>query len=217
MKLGTDNRRQMVLAGVVGVLALGACIYIYEELFGGGPTPAPAPAAAEATAPVTVGVPARAVGSTAAESTAAVAGRAAKTVGTASSALDPTLHMEAMLVSEQVEYAGNGRNIFSPNSAPPPVRIEKPVAPARNQVAMNTPPQLQGPPPPPPIDLKFFGFETSASGKRQAFLLHNEDVYLAAAGDVVMRRYRVVAIDGKTIQVEDMQNKNTQTLPLLTN
>jgi hypothetical protein len=68
-----------------------------------------------------------------------------------------------------------------------------------------------------PIDLKFFGFETSGDGKRQAFLLHNDDVYLASAGDIVMRRYRVVAIDAKTIQVEDMQNKNTQTLPLLTN
>jgi len=32
-----------------------------------------------------------------------------------------------------------------------------------------------------------------------------------------LRRYRVVAIDAKTIQVEDMQNRNTQTLPLLTN
>jgi hypothetical protein len=124
--------------------------------------------------------------------------------------------MEAMLVSEQVEYSGNGRNIFSPNSAPP-VAIPKAVAPARN-VAVNTPPpQPQGPPPPPVIELKFFGFETAANGKREAFLLHNDDVYLASAGDVVLRRYRVIAIDPRTIQVEDMQNKNTQTLPLLAN
>jgi hypothetical protein len=34
-------------------------------------------------------------------------------VGTASAALDPTLHMEAMLVTESVEYSGSGRNIFS--------------------------------------------------------------------------------------------------------
>ena len=79
------------------------------------------------------------------------------------------------------------------------------------------PPVIQGPPPPPPIDLKFFGFETSANGKRQAFLLHNDDVYLASAGDIVLRRYRIITVDAKTIQVEDMQSKNTQTLPLLTN
>lgn len=215
MKLGTDNRRQMILAGVVGVLALGACVYIYEELFSSGPAPAAAPAATE-TAPEAGNVPVRTEQSTAAVAPV-VAGKAAKPVGTSSAALDPTLHMEAMLVSEQVEYAGSGRNIFSPNSAPPVV-IPKPVAPARN-IAQGPPPppQPQAPAPPPPIDLKFFGFETSASGTRQAFLLHNDDVYLASAGDIVLRRYRVIAIDAKTIQVEDMQNKNTQTLPLLTN
>jgi hypothetical protein len=73
------------------------------------------------------------------------------------------------------------------------------------------------PPPPPPIDLKFFGVETTADGTRQAFLLHDDSVFLASAGDVVLRRYRVVSIEAKSIRVEDMQYKNTQTLPLLTN
>src|ERR1017187_6490575 len=221
MKLGTGNRRQTILAGVLGVLALGACIFIYEEVFGGGTTPSAAPAPVEAIVPATEGAPARATPNTVAAEPAAtpapVAGRPAKPVGTASSALDPTLHMEAMLVSEQVEYSGNGRNIFSPNSAPPVV-IPTPIAKARNQAAVNPPPpQPAGPAPLPPIPLKFFGFETSTNGKRQAFLLHDDDVYLAFAGDVVLRRYRVIAIDARTIQVEDMQNKNTQTLPLLAN
>src|ERR1019366_10535232 len=74
------------------------------------------------------------------------------------------------------------------------------------------------PPPPPPIDLKFFGIETSLStGAKQAFLLHDDTVYTASAGDVVLRRYRVISIEAKSIQVEDMQNNNKQTLPLLTN
>jgi hypothetical protein len=42
-------------------------------------------------------------------------------------------------------------------------------------------------------------------------------VYLASAGDVVLRRYRVIAVDAKSIQVEDLQTNNKQTLPLLTN
>jgi hypothetical protein len=220
MKLGTGNRRQTMLAGVLGVLALAACIFIYEEMFGGGSTPSPAPAPAAETAPVTVAPPARAQSAATGEPATAspiVGARAAKAVGTTSSALDPTLHMEAMLVSESLEYAGSGRNIFSPNSAPPVV-IPKPIAQARNQVPVQMPPpQPVGPPPPPPIDLKFFGFETAANGARQAFLLHNDNVYLASAGDVVMRRYRVIAIDAKTIQVTDLQNNNTQTLPLLAN
>jgi hypothetical protein len=52
---------------------------------------------------------------------------------------------------------------------------------------------------------------------RRACLLHGDDVILASAGDIVLRRYRMIAVDAKSIQVEDMQNKNTQTLPLLAN
>ena len=57
----------------------------------------------------------------------------------------------------------------------------------------------------------------SSNGTRQAFLLHDDSVFLASVGDVVLRRYRVVSIEAKSIRVEDMQFKNTQTLPLLTN
>jgi len=47
--------------------------------------------------------------------------------------------------------------------------------------------------------------------------LHEDNVYLANAGDIVLRRYKVIAVDAKSIQVEDMQNNNRQTLPLLAN
>jgi hypothetical protein len=208
MKTGIDNRKQTIMAAVAGVIALGACIFIYEELFGTG-TPPPPPPTAAVTAPVTV--PAEGP---------AVAAPEAKKVGTTSAALDPTLHMEAMLASEAVEYSGSGRNIFSQNSAPPVVVIPPPVAPARPKtvVAAYVPPPLpQGPPPPPPIDLKFFGVETQANGKLVALLLHGDSVLTASSGDVVARRYRIIAVEAKTIQVEDMQNNNRQTLPLLVN
>jgi hypothetical protein len=208
MKTGIDNRKQTIMAAVAGVIALGACIFIYEELFGTG-TPPPPPPTAVVTAPVTV--PAEGP---------AVAAPEAKKVGTTSAALDPTLHMEAMLASEAVEYSGSGRNIFSQNSAPPVVVIPPPVAPARPKtvVAAYVPPPLpQGPPPPPPIDLKFFGVETQANGKLVALLLHGDSVLTASSGDVVARRYRIIAVEAKTIQVEDMQNNNRQTLPLLVN
>jgi hypothetical protein len=212
-----DRKKMMAVAGFV-VIAGGL---LYYELYGG--TSAPAPPAA----PVVVTVPAPGAGGTASGETAAsegsAGGPAAKVVGTTSGTLDPTLHMDAMLVSESVEYAGYGRNIFSTNSAPPPVVIPKPVASARQlaaqvqaPVVQTCPPNCPPPPPPPPIDLKFFGIETMADGQRKAFLLHDDVVVVASAGDVVLRRYRVVTIEAKTIQVEDMQNKNTQTLPLLT-
>jgi hypothetical protein len=72
-----------------------------------------------------------------------------------------------------------------------------------------------GPPPPPPIDLKFFGTSTAADGKRQAFLLHGQDVFLATDGEIVQRKYRVVIVSANSVVVEDMANANRQTLPLV--
>jgi hypothetical protein len=219
MNLGTGNRRQSLMAGVLGIFALGACIYIYEELFSGG-TPSntgSAPVAAAPTSAASTDNPAPA-GNTS-------PGNAAKPVGTTSAALDPTLHMDAMLVTESVEYSGSGRNIFSANSTPV-VAIPNPVTSARPNpetaaTVVPCPPNCPPPPPPPPpppIDLKFFGTtENTANGAKQAFLLHDDSVFLASPGDVVLRRYRVVSIEAKSIRVEDMQNQNTQTLPLLTN
>ena len=212
MKTAADNRRQKILAGVLGVCALGACIFLYEELFGGS-TPPPVPP------PAVVNAPVASEGDTAGADRAV--GPAARTVGKTSAGLDPTLHMNAMLVSESVVYSGSGRNIFSANSAPSVV-IPKPIAMARVKLPPvipcppNCPPPAP-PPPPPPIDLKFFGTMAGANGNRQAFLLHDEIVYVASVGDIVLRRYRVITVDAKAIQVEDMQNNNRQTLPLLAN
>ncbi|MGP8258630.1 MAG: hypothetical protein ACLQM6_01615 [Acidobacteriaceae bacterium] len=207
-----SEERMKIVAVAVFVPILAALIY-FEYFYTGAPaTPAPvasAPAASE---------------NYAAPAASAASGAAAKTVGTTSSALDPTLHMDAMRVTESLEYSGSGRNIFSANSAPV-VAIPNPLASARLKteqalVVVPCPPNCPPPPPPPPpppIDLKFFGIETSPNGARQAFLLHEDSVFLASAGDVVMRRYRVVSIQEKSIRVEDMQYQNTQTLPLLAN
>lgn len=210
MNLGARSPKQMVLAGVLGVAALIAVVYIgvqVNETFGGGSSTPATPAASVPVAPQVSEAP-----------VAANTAKAAKPIGKTSASLDPTLHMEAMLVSESVVYAGSGRNIFSPNSAPPPVVIQKPIAPARPQPVVQ---QVQAPPVPatcppqcPPIDLKFFG-TVSSNGKQRAFLLHDDNVYLASAGDVVLRRYRVISIEVRSIQVEDMQNNNKQMLPLL--
>ena len=203
MNLGTGDRRKTITAVVLGALALGACFYIYEEIFAtGGSNPSPTPAAAVARAR---------------PATSAEGQHAARPV-TTSATLDPTLHMQAMLVSESVAYSGAGRNIFSAQSAPPPVAIPPPVAPARPAPPpIPCPPNCPPPPPPPPIDLKYFGVETGPNGARQACLLHGDAVFIASPGDVVLRRYKVLSVDAKSIQVQDMQNNNTQVLPLLSN
>ncbi|MCU1225366.1 MAG: hypothetical protein JWQ42_3459 [Edaphobacter sp.] len=206
MRIGTEDKKKLAVLGVVGALGIGAAVYLYTSLVVPD-APAPAsPAVATGSATATPVVRPRGVGS--------VAGGTAKSVGTTSAQLDPTLKMGPMLVTESLVYSGSGRNIFSLNSAP--IDIPKPVASARPKgpvVPVYTPPP--GPPPLPPIDLKFFGTATSANGHRQAFLLKGEDVFLASDGDIVQRRYKVISVSANSVLVEDMANNNRQSLPLI--
>jgi hypothetical protein len=148
----------------------------------------------------------------------AAPGVAATKMASTSSSLDPTLDEAAMHRTESLVYTGAGRNIFSLVYTPPAPVVPKNLPPARpNPNAVVAPPVPTGPPPPPPINLKFFGTAVRANGQLQAFLLNGEDVYLAAKGDIVARKYKIIGILSNSIQVEDLQNSNTQTLPLQTN
>jgi hypothetical protein len=202
--IGLTADQQKKGAAIGGFVLLAAGI-LYYELRDDSPPPPVAPVVV--TAPVKT--------APAAKAAAVPSGNVAKSLGTTSAQLDPTLRMEAMLVTESLVYSGSGRNIFSASSVP--VDIPKPIAPIRPKgpVAPVAPPPPPGPPPPPPIDLKFFGTATAPNGTRRAFLLHGDDVFLASDGDIVQRRYKVVSILANSIVVEDMANNNRQTLPLL--
>ncbi|WP_263408466.1 hypothetical protein [Terriglobus tenax] len=208
---GNKEEKQKLIAGVIfGVLIVGYLGYFVWDNFLSSP-----PATAQPKAPVIRDLtpsgasqgPSR-PGKTAAP--------AAKKVGTTAAQLDPTLHMEAMKAAESLEYSGSGRNIFSMSSAPPVVNIPKPVASARPQAQQPAFTAPVGPPPPPPINLRFFGVATRKDGQRQAFLLQGEDVFLAKAGDIVARRYKVMSVNATSAIIVDMTNNNQQTIPLVT-
>jgi hypothetical protein len=213
---GSEDRKKFY---AVCAFVVVAAVYLYIQFFRDSSPPAASP-----PTPVIVTVPASSTAVSAATASAANAapiGPAAKLVGTTAAALDPTLHPEAMLVTESVAYSGSGRNIFSAVSAPPVV-ITKPITPARPIITppppLPCPPNCPPPPPPPPIDLKFCGyFESPTTGAKRAILLHGEDQFLASIGDVVMRRYRILNISSQAVQVEDIPNSNKQNLPLLMN
>jgi len=212
MKVGTEDKKKLIAAGVLGFFAIFAGWYLYSTLFGGPATPPP---------PAPVVTTSATVKSATAKSTASaplVAGGAQK-VGSTSGQLDPTLHMEAMLVTESLLYSGTGRNIFAagPAEDTTPVKMEQAkftARPAPPPSMAPRPPAVSGPP---PVNLKFFGTVTSANGLRRAFLLNGDDVWLASVGDIVERRYRIVSITATSILVEDIPNSNKQTLPLVPN
>ena len=70
-------------------------------------------------------------------------------------------------------------------------------------------------PPPPPITLKYYGYIAQrADGRKRAFFLDGDDILVAAEGELLKRRYKVVRIGVNSAIVEDMQFNNTQTIPL---
>ena len=211
IKVGTENKRNVVIAVIL------FCVLIYlgiSQLMSGPPTPVtisgPAKPSTLRQAPVTP-----AIQESSGSNTATLAsGPAAHKVP--ASDLDPALHLDKLAASESIEYSGSGRNIFSADSAP--VRIEQALGPARPNApvvtAAYTPPPV---PQPPAIDLHYFGYSATKDGKREAFLLHGEDIFEAAAGDIVNHRYKVVAVDARSVQVTDLSYNNTQSLPLIPN
>lgn len=215
MKAGAENRKKTILAGALGAVALCCIFYAYNSLYGGSGSPPPTVAPVTAPAPVhTQTAPLTTPTRGMAGNASPVPGVDAAQLATTSASLDPTLDESAMHRTESLVYSGTGRNIFSATYTPPPV-IPTHMPPARpRRVTAAAPPMPVGPPPPPPINLKFFGTAKRADSNLQAFLLSGDNVYLASAGEIVAHKYKIVAINPNSIQVEDLQNNNTQTLPL---
>src|SRR5581483_9371785 len=119
--------------------------------------------------------------------------------------LDPRLRLDLLRSSEEVTYAGTGRNIFLAQEEAP---IPKPVESGK----------VSAPQPPPPIDLKFFGFASRSGERRRVFLSEGEDVFIAGEGDIVNRRYKLARISPSSVEVEDVLNPNRhQSIPLTQN
>jgi hypothetical protein len=197
MRLGTENKRQVAIVAVLFAFIIIYGGYQAYKIFIAPDTPIQTTPAANA-----VRTPA-----TGATSTSAQSGNEAKELSNAG--IDPALHFEKLAQSEDVHYAGTGRNIFSAESAPV---IEAPLKSARN----STQPSVNVPiaPHPPTIDLKYFGYSQGPDKSLQAFFTHGEDIFMAKTGEIVNHRYRVGNINANNVQVTDLAYNNTQTIPL---
>jgi hypothetical protein len=192
MQIGTENRKKTIAAVALFVLAL---VFVVYRLF---PSSSPTPTASTTSGsagPVASAAPAR----------ARVGG---KKVAAGPRSLDPTLRYDWLKASEDTKYEGSGRNIFLATAEIP---IPAPIKPGNTDKGPQLPPP---PPPPPPINLKFFGFANRPGEPKKIFLSQGEDVFIAAEGDIVDRRYKVLHIAPMSVEIEDVLNNNRQSIPL---
>jgi hypothetical protein len=208
MRLGTENKRQVYI-----VIALFACIAVVGgwELYSSFSGPSASPATSPVRAPE-LNTPPDEGSATSSNATPASGAEAQRLSNTG---IDPTLHFDKLAQSEDVHYQGTGRNIFSAESAPPPIPV--PLSNGRNIQAKLPPPPPPGPPQPPPIDLKYFGYSQDASKAFKAFFIHGDDIFMARTGEIVDHRYKVGAIKPLSVEITDLAYNNTQTLSLSQN
>ena len=205
LKLGTENKKQVYIAtALIAVVVLAGGYEFYDYFAAPAPRPIPvqpAPGARPAAGPAQMSV-------------SLVSGTEAQKL--TNDGLDPTLHLDRLAQSEEVEYEGTGRNIFSADSTP--VVIDRPLGPARPiQPNVTTPGPPPGPPKPPPIDLKYFGYTQAKDKSLKAFFVHGDDVFMAKTGEIVDHRYKVGTISPTSVQVTDLSYNSTQTLAVQAN
>jgi hypothetical protein len=196
LKIGADNRTKLISALVLAGLAV---IVVANALFSNSGSPA----SANTTQPSAATQPATRIPHRRAATSPA------KNARVAVPTLDPTLQLGLLKQSEDTKYAGSGRNIFVAQAE----AIPKPVDTVQTDKPQPTPGPQQ-PAGPPPIMLKFFGFASKPGQPKKVFLSQGEDVFIAGEGDIVDRRYRVLHIGPASVEVEDVLNNNTQSLPL---
>jgi hypothetical protein len=138
--------------------------------------------------------------------------------------VDPTLRLDLLAKVQAVEPEGGSRSLFQFSAAPPPppdgkVTQVAAIHPTRVVYGPKPPPPptpKPPEPPPPPITLKFYGYSAPrADGQKRAFFLDGDDIFVAAEGEMIKKRYRVVQIGVNSVVMEDTQYKNNrQTLIL---
>jgi len=231
VKFGAERKKLIVLAVLLGV----AAVIFYVQVWSGPSTPSAAPPT-RTPAPVQQsrsaadeimgeGRPAAKLSRTAPRNSDFRPSLKAKKKPDERLPLDqmdPTLRTDLLVKVQSVEYQGAERNLFQfgkPKPTPQQVEAAKKAAEeAQKKIEeAKKPPEPQPPPEPkaPPVTFKYYGYANQpGDARKRAFLLDGEDILVAAEGEVIKKRYKVVRIGINSLVVEDMEFHAQQTVPL---
>lgn len=190
MKLGTENKKQVIVMAVLLGIAVPLIVYeLKDQLFG----------SASASPPVSVPAP-----TTTSKNAGVIAPRDSS---------DPRLRLDILEASRRVKYEAGGRNIFRmeerPIEAIKIVRTRPPMGPFPD-------PPPPTPTPPPPIPITYYGYASKPGEPKRVFLMKQGDdsPFVAAQGEIVARRYKIVDIQPNSVIMEDVLTNHRQPIPL---
>jgi hypothetical protein len=204
MKVGAENKRKTVVAAVLVCAAVGGLLW---QMRSSGPGASAAPAATDASGSASSPHPRAAQAQD--RNNRYISMRLMPT-------LDPRLRLDLLKSSEGVGYEGTGRNIFSEHAEPDP-QVPTPNGPGltdRGAVGNGRGPWVPQSEAPPDIQLKFYGWASKPGEPRAVFLAKDDSVFVAHEGDIIARRYKVVRIMPKAVEIEDLLSNNKQSIPL---
>jgi hypothetical protein len=124
---------------------------------------------------------------------------------------NPALKLELLERLKKLQYEGSHRNIFSSVAPPPASAVPPPViAPP----PLTTPTGSSGPAPL-VIPASLYGFVTDVqTGRRQAFFVEGENVYIVGVGELLLGRYRLIRIGNSSVELEETATGRRATLTM---
>jgi hypothetical protein len=237
MKLGGENRNQVIALSVLGLVA---AYVLYTNVFSSGPTYTPAPAARTGDTAALPETAEKSSGAAGPDISRAAGGRSAtaksgdfhpvlrskKKEERATNLVqqDPRLRLDLLSKVMEVPPAGGERDLFQILKAPPVKQAELAKGPEPKVYAFvgprppPPPPPPKGDPPPPPLEpipLKYYGYSTvRPDGKRTAYFMDGEEILEAIEGATLKGRYLIVQIGLDKVLVEDTRQKRRQSVNL---
>jgi hypothetical protein len=127
------------------------------------------------------------------------------------------LRIDLLATLQAVEVAGHRRDLFQfaavvVKEIVKQRRPEPQIVPYTTKQPSPTPEMQQ----PTPIPFRFYGYTSMLKQRRnRAFFLEGEAIYIAAEGDIINGRYKVISVGLNSAVVEDTSTRSQQALPLI--
>jgi hypothetical protein len=122
------------------------------------------------------------------------------------------LRIDLLATLQVVEVTGHRRDLFQFSAA----EVKEVAKQARPEPQIVPNPTTQLFKPPDVIPFRFYGYTSVLKQwRKRVFFLEGDVIYIAAEGELINSRYKVISVGANSAVVEDTANRSQQSLPLV--